>query len=110
MDNIIYIDSQSYVVHRIKQRKSLDIRSDMKLYLQNQDKKILLYKFTAHIRIKGNEDANRVVKQAIDYIKTTLYKVLLSGKRLLANYSTSNFTLKKSMKVLTTVVDNIKLN
>ena len=42
------------------------MNSDILTELHNQGKQLTLYKVLAHIGIKGNEEADKATKQAID--------------------------------------------
>ena len=99
---------------------------DIIAVFQAQDKKIILCKVHAHIGIKGNEEPDKVAKQAIDLPGMTTSKLPYtdyyltirrakncewqkSGKIVVTNYTISNQVLQ-SGRGLTTVVGNMRLS
>ena len=66
---VIYTDSLSSIFTIENKREDHPILNqiyDILAELHNQRKQIPLCKVPAHIRIKGNEEADKVAKQAID--------------------------------------------
>ena len=58
-------------MHPIQQRKSVNIKSyNILAELQAQNKKIILCKVPAHIRSKGDKEADKTAKQAIRLLYT----------------------------------------
>ena len=74
----IYRLAELNVDHREQQRKLANIKSDIwharRTY--NQGKQITLCKVTAHIRIKGNKEADKAAKPAIDMPGMTTTRLL----------------------------------
>ena len=69
MREVIYTDSLSSMLAIENNRENHPILNqiyDTLAELQNQGKQITIGKVPAHIGVKGNEEANRAAKQAID--------------------------------------------
>ena len=65
----IYTDSLSSMLAIENNKENhpiLNQEYDILVELHNQGKQIILCKVPAHIRIKGNEEADKAAKQAID--------------------------------------------
>ena len=76
---VIYKDSLNLVLAIDSNRKNhliLNQIYDILAELHKQGKQIFLFKVPAHIRIKGNEEADKAAKQAIDIPGMTTTRLL----------------------------------
>ena len=124
MKCIIYIDSLSSMFAIEKNRENTLILNqiyDILAEFHNQEKLITLCKVPAHIDIRGNEEADKSAKQAIDMPRITTtrlshidYYLTIRRSRNsrvekgIGN-STLNYTLKNG-KVPTITVGNTRLS
>ena len=84
--------------HREHQRKLSSIKWVISAKFHDQEKQVTLYKVSAHKGIKGNEEADRTAKQAIDIPRMTMTSLPHtgngSGKTVLVSYTKLNQTSK----------------